>query len=148
MGGSENVADAHYWDRSNTERVLGFGLWVYDTREFPLQTAGNIYFKGAQPYSKEKDFALCAQSDPEIKIVDEGPRVHLQFKPAQAAGAARTKLVTTKLLGNARMSGVAYEEPDGSALKIDTDYFGNKRNKSHPTPGPFENPAGGQIQVW
>jgi hypothetical protein len=35
-------------------------------------------------------------------------------------------------------------------LKIDTDYFGKKRNKANPSAGPFENPAEGRLslKVW
>ena len=34
-------------------RVAGYGLWVYDTREFPLLTGGNIYYNAARPYAEE-----------------------------------------------------------------------------------------------
>jgi alpha-N-arabinofuranosidase len=46
--------------------------------------------------------------------------------------------VTTALLGKARIPGLAYENADGSPVKIDDDYFGKKRNETNPTPGPFE----------
>jgi alpha-N-arabinofuranosidase len=45
----------------------------------------------------------------------------------------------------------AYENPDGSPLRIDTDYFGKMRNDKKPTPGPFENPETGRLlklKVW
>jgi alpha-N-arabinofuranosidase len=59
-------------------------------------------------------------------------------------------LVTTELLGKARIPGLPYENPDGSPLKVDTDYFGKPRNQAHPTPGPFENPGVGPLvlKVW
>ena len=39
---------------------------------------------------------------------------------------------------------------DGSPLKINTDFFGKKRSKSQPTPGPFEKPGTGPLtlKVW
>jgi hypothetical protein len=59
-------------------------------------------------------------------------------------------LVTTALLGKARTPDLAYEQPDGSPLKIDTDYFGTKRNAANPSAGPFEYPEGGELvlKVW
>jgi alpha-N-arabinofuranosidase len=59
-------------------------------------------------------------------------------------------LVTTELLGKAKISGLPYENPDGSPLKIDTDYFGKKRSATHTSPGPFEHPVTGQraVGVW
>jgi alpha-N-arabinofuranosidase len=57
------------------------------------------------------------------------------------------KLVTTALLGKTAISDAAYEQPDGSPIRIDTDYFGNCRNPANPTPGPFEVPGQGKVVV-
>jgi hypothetical protein len=38
-------------------------------------------------------------------------------------------------------------KPDGSPLKVDTDYFGKKRNDASPTVGPFENPGAGPLTL-
>ena len=40
--------------------------------------------------------------------------------------------------------------PDGSALTIDTDFFGKKRNAMKPYAGPFENPVqpGERLKLW
>jgi hypothetical protein len=45
-------------------------------------------------------------------------------------GAADTKRIFYQAFGN----------PDGTPLRIDTDYFGRKRNERNPFPGPFEIP--------
>lgn len=60
-------------------------------------------------------------------------------------------LITTRLLGKAIIPDQAYENPDGSPLTIDTDYFGNKRNSKKPSAGPFENAVAGKqvkFKVW
>jgi alpha-N-arabinofuranosidase len=64
--------------------------------------------------------------------------------------AAKRQLVTTALLGNAKVTGEGYENADGSPLEIATDYFGKQRNKANPFPGPFEITDGGKqaIKVW
>jgi hypothetical protein len=60
------------------------------------------------------------------------------------------QLVTTELLGKAVIPDQAFENPDGTPLRIDTDYFGKKRNEKNPFPGPFEISAGGKqtLKVW
>ena len=60
------------------------------------------------------------------------------------------KLVTTELLGRAVIPNLPYEQPDGSPLKINSDYFGKKRSKSNPAPGPFEITGAGtqKFKVW
>ncbi len=58
--------------------------------------------------------------------------------------------VTTDRLGKAAIPGLPFENPDGSALKIGTDYKGKERNEQNPFPGPFEITAGGTLKfkVW
>lgn len=79
------------------------------------------------------------EHDPQVNLLPEGD-LCLTLSPA--LNEAKTTLVTTDLLGKARIPGLPYENADGSPLKVDTDYFGKKRGKTHPTPGPFEAPMG------
>ena len=60
------------------------------------------------------------------------------------------QLVTTELLGKAKVPNCAFENPDGLPLRINSDYFGKKRNGRNPFPGPFENPGLGvaPLKVW
>ena len=62
----------------------------------------------------------------------------------------QTKIVTTGLLGKARIPDLSYLNPDGTLLKIDTDYFGKTRNKQDTSAGPFEDPGNGKLslKVW
>ena len=74
--------------------------------------------------------------------------LHLAMGPALAS--AKTALVTTEMLGQAKIPGLPYENPDGSPLKVDTDYFGKPRSGESPAAGPFENPGAGPVvvKVW
>jgi hypothetical protein len=127
----------------------GFGLWVYDYRELPLFTGGNVFYHGAQPYAKEAD-AVVVSSDPQVRLQEEDNGSTLHFSPGQELKRTGPTLVTTARLGKAKIPGLAYEQADGSPLAIDTDYFGRKRDKTHPTPGPFEKPGTGPLalRVW
>jgi alpha-N-arabinofuranosidase len=64
--------------------------------------------------------------------------------------AVKRQLVTTALLGEAKVTGETYENANGSPLEIATDYLGNKRNPTNPFPGPFEITVAGKqtIKVW
>ena len=85
-----------------------------------------------------------------MQIVEEGQSFYLHLTLGQAVQKAATTLVTTELLGKAEVPGVLFENPDGSPLTIDTDYFGKSRNAARPTAGPFENPVAGPLilKVW
>jgi alpha-N-arabinofuranosidase len=127
----------------------GFGLWVYDCRPLPLSTGGNVFSRGARPYGKETR-ALVLAGDPRVKLVEQGGRFFLQLRLGREIGQAATAPVTTRSLGKAKVSGLPYENPDGSPLAVDTDYFGKKRSPARPTPGPFEQPGSGalELRVW
>ncbi|HOX58151.1 MAG TPA: right-handed parallel beta-helix repeat-containing protein [Candidatus Paceibacterota bacterium] len=127
-----------------------FGLRVYDPREFPLQTGGNVYCHGARPYARETGAVNLPGVDPRVRLVEEGQNVHLHLVWDHAMRNPGTVLVTTELLGKAKIPDLAYENPDGSPLKVDHDYFGQRRSASRPTPGPFENVADKEtrLKVW
>jgi hypothetical protein len=61
---------------------------------------------------------------------------------------AATKLVNTGLLGKTRVSGLPYDLAGGSAIVVDTDYFGKKRNAAGPAAGPFESHEETKFKVW
>ena len=48
------------------------------------------------------------------------------------------------------LRGKAFENPDGTFLLLDKDYFGNVRSGQTSTAGPFVNPEKGKgvIKVW
>ena len=133
-----------------TTSITGYGLWVYDTREFPLQAGGNVYYNGARPYAMEAGPLMLPDVASKPTLVEKDGKVYLNINVGQSLAKAATVLVTTELLGKAKIPGVGYENPDGSPLQIATDYFGNKRNPAKPTPGPFENPGQGDLNlnVW
>jgi len=149
-GGGESSAVTGKPAGKAPPRADGFGLGVYDAREFPLQTGGNVYYNGARPYGKEVKPLVQARNDPEVRIVEKGRNVYLHLTLGQAVENRNTTLVTTELLGKARIPGLPFENPDGSPLKVDIDYFGKKRNQASPTAGPFENPGAGPLtlRVW
>jgi hypothetical protein len=145
-------ADADIPNRNdpNAERKDGYGLEVYNAVKLPIQINGNVYYKGAKPYIKETNYVEKAGFDPKIKLVEQGENVYLHITLDKSFKSLNNKLVTTKLLGKAMIPGQAYENPDGSPLKVDTDYFGKKRSKANPSAGPFENPEDGKLtlKVW
>jgi alpha-L-arabinofuranosidase len=125
-------------EAGDPQRAGGFGLWVYDFRELPLQTGGNVYFNDARPYAKETNPTVTSTA-PEVWLNRENDRFHLRISPGKFLRETETTVIGTDTLGRASVPDLPYVNPDGSPLKIDSDYFGKRRGKSNPTPGPFEN---------
>jgi alpha-L-arabinofuranosidase len=126
------------------------GLSVYDKSELPLQTGGNVHLSGSKPYFKELNPQVLVHMDTVIELVEERDKVFIHINIPTDIKKATTMLVTTRLLGEALIPKLSFENPDGSHLSIDTDYFGKQRNNRKPTAGPFESPGTGPIalKVW
>ena len=137
-------------DRFYNNIFVTGGLDGYDKATLPIRIEGNVYYNGAKPCDKDTNCIEKPQFDPEVKIVENGDNVLLQITLDDSCRALDKPLVTTALLGRAKIPDAAYENPDGTTLKIDTDYFGKKRNLANPTAGPFENAGEGKLtlKVW
>jgi hypothetical protein len=117
---------------SNPLRFGGYGLWVYNHRDYPLQTGGNVYFAGARAYFQEEGALNLSGANPKPEVVEDGDRVYLQLEMPAEVRTAATRLVDTELLGMAKIPNLGYENADGSRLVIDRDYFGKARKATAP----------------
>jgi alpha-L-arabinofuranosidase len=140
--------DDHYYNNL----FVGPGdLSQYDDAKLPVWMDGNVFLKGAKPSRHETAPLVQPEFAPALKLVEEADGLYLEMKYDPSWNTERTrKIVTTKLLGRAIIPNATYEQPDGTRIRINTDYFGKRRNESNPTPGPFENPGTGSLmlKVW
>jgi alpha-N-arabinofuranosidase len=102
---------------------------------------------GARAWFNEEGALNLPGTNLKPVLMEDGDRVYLQWNFGAELRTAATKLVTTELLGRAKIAGLAYDNADGSRLVIDSDYSGKKRNTSAPCAGPFEDP-GLKLKVW
>jgi alpha-N-arabinofuranosidase len=140
-------------DRWLNNLFIGAGdLSPYDNAKLPVVMDGNVFLKNATPSKHEMTPLVKPEFDPAMKFTREPDGTcYLEITLDKAWGTKQTrKLISTETLGKAALPDQAYELPDGSPLKIDTDYFGNPRNAANPFPGPFEIHEGGKLKlkVW
>jgi alpha-N-arabinofuranosidase len=139
-------------DRYYNNVFVGRGdLSKYDTAKLPVWMNGNVFLKGTKPSKHETKPLIKPDFDPALNLVEKADGFYPEITADKAWTTERTrKLVTTELLGKAAIPDQAFENPDGTPLRIDTDYFGKKRNEKNPFPGPFEIPQGGKqiLKVW
>jgi alpha-N-arabinofuranosidase len=126
------------------------GLAPYDPTKLPVFMAGNVFLNGAKPSKYESNPLVQPKVDPGIKLVDKSNGMYLEITFEKGWAQQQRQLVTTELLGKAKIPNLAYEQPDGSPYRIDTDYFSRKKNTDNPFPGPFELAEGGRqvLKVW
>jgi hypothetical protein len=82
-----------------------------------------------------------------VDIIEEVDRGYLRLDLPDELRTVDTRRVTTAILGEARVAGLAYENADRSPLTVDRDYLGQPR-ASAPAPGPFEDLGQKRVRVW
>ena len=148
MHDNQEHGDDRYY---NNVFVQKMNLTMYDNAKLPVFMEGNVFLTGASPCKQEKEPLVKADFNPEIRLVEKPDGSYLEGRFEKAWRKERTRqLVTTKLLGKAKIPNQPYENADGSPLRIATDYFGKKRATGNPFPGPIEHIGEGKqtIKVW
>ncbi|HNY29177.1 MAG TPA: right-handed parallel beta-helix repeat-containing protein, partial [Candidatus Sumerlaeota bacterium] len=126
-------------------------LSQYDEPKLPVWMDGNVFVEKAKPCKQEKNPLLKPEFDSTLKLAEQADGAYLELALDKAWTAERTRsLVTAERLGKAAIPNLPYENADGSPVRLDTDFFGKKRNENNPFPGPFERPDGGKqvLKVW
>jgi hypothetical protein len=137
-------------DRFYNNLFLGdTNLALYDTAPLPVPMDGNVFTGSAKPGKAEKNPILDPGFDTGLHLVRKPDGFYLEANLDPAWVTERTrKLVTSDLLGKAVIPNVPFEQRDGSPIRIDTDYFGDRRNEANPAPGPFEKLGNLDVKVW
>ncbi len=140
--------DSRYLNNLFIERAR---LAVYNRVSLPMQMDGNVYLDGASPSRFDTHAVVLPGVDPHLRLDSQpgGVFLHIDFERSWADAQPR-RLVTAALLGTTAVAHLPYQQPDGSPLRIDTDYYGKPRNPSNPSPGPFASPGFGALtlKVW
>jgi alpha-N-arabinofuranosidase len=135
----------------NNLLVAPCNLHALDKAVLPCFAAGNVFTKGSQASKFDTDALLKPDFDAGVKLTQTPDGWYLELAEDKAwRDEAKCQWVTTDLLGKAKVPDCAYENADGSPLRLNTDYFGKKRDGKNPFPGPFEPAASGRLRlkVW
>lgn len=103
----------------------------------PVWTGGNIYYNGARPCDKEKDFIADTENHVELNLVCEDGKYTLKTNLYDVLPMHTGNIISTDTLGMAFEPEQKFENPDGTPIVFQDDYFGNHR-EVNPTVGPFE----------
>lgn len=94
---------------------------------------------------------VAADYNPQIRLEEASDGVYMTFTVDGAATAGlQTRPVDAARLGTVQLSGYGYENPDGTPLDVQVDFFGKARSVETPTPGPIEGVSAGsqRLKVW
>ena len=136
-------------DRFYNNLMIGpADLSAYNNAPLPMRMDGNVYLDGAKPSRFDAHALVDGSFNPGLRLVAKPKALYLEMRfDGNWIKAEPHKLVTSELLGRTTISDLPYEQPDGSPIRIDTDYFGRQRNESNPAPGPFARPRSGELSL-
>ena len=113
--------------------------------QVPFDMEGNLYLNGAVPPVFDQNPVVLADVKPPFRLVNSEGLVEWSVDPAWRSGPLRP-VVTAERLGTAQVTGLPYEMPDGSPVKVDRDLSGALRTVANTLPGPVETSGSGRVQ--
>ncbi len=102
----------------------------------PVWAEGNLYLGGAKPWRKEAHAVVKDDFVPELTLEEREDGLHLATNLGNVAANIQDGIVSTAALGMAFEPEERFENPDGSEIIFNQDYFGEHR-KAAAMPGPF-----------
>jgi len=125
-----------------TKRPDMMGLAPAHSGHLPVWCEGNVYLGGAKPWKKETKYLAVDGNGQEIKVelVEKDGEYYLDTNIYDLIGDFTGRMINTEVLGKAFEPEQYFENPDGTPIRFDADYFGNHRG-IRVIPGPFAAPA-------
>ena len=113
----------------------------------PVWSEGNCYYNNAKPCDLEKDAYEDQEHPVQIDIVQKEDDWYLETNLFAYLPIGDKKIICTETLEEAFEPEQKFEQPDGTPIVFDTDYFGNYRDVMA-TAGPFETVKETKIKIW
>lgn len=102
----------------------------------PVYSDGNVYFNGALPYDGEQRFVCDTEHTVSFHFEESDNGLILQTDLFHYLPVSGNEMISTQTLGEAFEPEELFENPDGSPITFNEDYFGRHRASS-PVSGPF-----------
>ena len=122
-------------------------LEKYHESHLPVWAAGNAYLAGAQPWKHETQKLVNGDAPITVELVEQDGTYRLRTNLFDVLGDFRCGMIHSDILGKAFEPDERYENPDGSPITFDRDYFGNTRSVA-PLPGPFASADSLKEALW
>ena len=105
-------------------------------RKLPVWLGGNVYFNGAKPADQETDAIVDTEHTVKLELKEENGTWHLDTDLYEYLQKTACAMIYTETLGMAFEPEEKFENPDGTPIVFQYDYFG-ARQEINPLPGPF-----------
>lgn len=149
FGGDDRLFNNIFIGDGNSSQK-NFGLEGYNNSKLPVSISGNIYFNGAKASLEDKNQMMSSLKNPFLKLIESTDGTFLHLFIDSTFQKHKVEIITTDILGKAKIPKAKYENPDGSSFIIDMDYLGEVRDKKNLQAGPFSSLKTGELilKVW
>lgn len=131
------------------DQKVNYGLIDFDKSKWPIYAEGNIFCNGAKPMTDKEQGWIESSVNPNLRLEETDGEVYL-ISDVNLNDLANFKgeKIDSERLGVTKLSGLPFENPDGTSFTLDKDYFGASRS-STTVVGPFESLSSTtRIKVW
>ena len=122
-------------------------LMDYHFEHLPVWIDGNAYFNGAKPWNRERNKLVDEENRVTLDLTEKDGEISLKTNVYDFLDTFRTGIIHSDMLGKAFEPEERFENPDGSDIVFNEDYFGDHRGVST-LPGPFADPEEIGRAVW
>ena len=126
--GSDKSRDIYYWP-------------------LPVWVGGNVFFNGAKPTEAEKDAVIKTPEEIKVCLKQTENGWQLETNVYDYLPKSSCATISTQTLGMAFEPEEYFENPDGTSIIFNEDYFGN-RQAVNPLPGPFASKAAARAILF
>ena len=113
----------------------------------PVWASGNVYLGGALAWKKEKNKLVDKKAKVKVELVEKNGKYTVKTNVFDFLKDFSDGIITSDILGKAFQPEQRFENPDGSAITFDQDYFGDHRGITT-VPGPFISKESLKKAVW
>jgi len=110
----------------------------------PVWAAGNAFFNGAKAMTKETDAFVDNDHEVTVELVEKDGEYTFKTNVYDFLPKTGAQMISTEVLGMAFEPEQMFENPDGSPIVFNEDFFGEHR-AVNPKVGPFETGAGALV---
>ncbi|MBR4551865.1 MAG: right-handed parallel beta-helix repeat-containing protein, partial [Oscillospiraceae bacterium] len=124
------------------------GLAQYHFGHLPVWVGGNAYLNGASVSRHEHNACINTVETAAVTVEEKEDGIwFLRSNLGQVLDGFTTRIMHSDTLGCAFEPEQRFENPDGSAIVFDSDYFGSHRGITA-VPGPFADVSQEEMQVY
>ena len=121
------------------------GNCYYD--HLPVWASGNLYFNGARAWEKETDAITDTEHTVDISVEEKEDGWYLKTNLYDIIKEENDGIISTETLGMAFEPEQKYENPDGSPIIFNQDFFGNHRDVKT-VAGPFTDKKASEQKLF